>query len=220
MFNSKIGFRRRERMRLPLRCAILIGFCLTSICGATTVVPPEFPTLVNESDYIIHAVVKSVSSSKQPTRTGGKKIITRVELDVVEVVAGQPPEPVVLELLGGRVGDEEMRVEGMPQFHVGDEDILFVRDNGTTICPLYGMMHGRYAIEKSPARGKKQVIRADGAPLRNTAQISAPLLERGDHEVSVSDTRSASATPALEPAEFIRQIKASVKPTARVNRAK
>jgi hypothetical protein len=106
----------------------------------------------------------------------------------------------------------------MPQFKVGDEDILFVRDNGRSICPLYGMMHGRYAIENSSTKGRKEVIRSDGAPLRTTAQISAPLLERDAIEVSRS--QAAAAAPALEPSEFIRQIKASVRPTARLNRAK
>ena len=32
--------------------------------------------------------------------------------------------------MGGRVGDEEMTIQGMPKFDIGHEDILFVRGNG------------------------------------------------------------------------------------------
>ena len=102
----------------------LIFGCMLSL-KATTVVPPEFPTLVNESDYIVHAVTKSVNAEKR-IGPNGIKIFTRVELEVIEVVAGTPPAKIVLELLGGRVGDEVMKIEGMPRFHVGDEDIRFL----------------------------------------------------------------------------------------------
>ena len=200
---------------------ILARFALIALCGAvsaraTTVVPPEFQTLVNDSDYIVHAVTKSVSSEK---RTGphGVQIVTHVELEVIEVVAGTPPAKVTLEMLGGRVGDEELTIDGMPRFHVGDEDILFVSGNGRTICPLYGMMHGRYSVATDPATSRKYVARSDGTPLRDTAQIAAPIAENGATEPT---RRAAAVAAALDPAGFIRQIKAAVRPDARLNRAK
>ena len=183
---------------------------------ATTVVPPEFQTLVNDSDYIVHAVTKSVSAEKR-TSPGGVTIVTHVELELIEVVAGTPPAKIVLELLGGRVGDETLSVEGMPRFHVGDEDILFVSGNGRTICPLYGMMHGRYSVQKDPATARRYVARSDGEPLRTTAQIASPIAEKGTAEPT---RRAAAVAAALEPAEFIRQIRAAVRPDAHLSRAK
>ena len=183
---------------------------------ATTVVPPEFQMLVNDSDYIVHAVTRSVSAEKR-TGTGGVAIVTHVELEVIEVVAGTPPAKIILELLGGRVGNEELSVEGMPRFHVGDEDILFVSGNGRTICPLYGMMHGRYSVQKDPSTARRFVARSDGAPLRATAQIASPIADKGTAEPS---RRAAAVAAALDPAEFIRQIRSAVRPDARLNRAK
>jgi hypothetical protein len=177
---------------------------------ATTVVPPDFSTLVNESDYIIRAVTRSVVAEKRPTAQGSK-IVTRVELEVLEVVAGKAPATVTLEFLGGRVGSETMRVEGMPQFHVGDEDVLFVRDNGTSMCPLYAMMHGRYAVRTEAGTGRRFIMRADGTPLQGTEQISRDLLP-------ASVARQASPATGLAPATFVQQIKASVRPDARFNR--
>src|SRR5262245_31764233 len=183
----------------------LLGLALVCLVAAraTTVVPPEFPTLVNDSDYIIRAVTKNVTAEKRATADGGSKIVTRVEFEVLEVVAGNPPAQVTLEFLGGRVGKEAMKVDGMPQFKVGDEDILFVRDAGTSICPLYGMMHGRYGVQTQAATGRKIMVRSDGTALESVAQISAPLAS-----ASIS---TLAPRPALTPAAFIQQIQASVR---------
>lgn len=180
--------------------------------AATTVLPPEFPRMVSGSDCIVRAVVKNVTSVKK-SRGHGVKIFTEVELQVIEVIAGNPPANLTLELLGGKVGGQELTVEGMPQFHAGDEDILFVSGNGKNISPLYGMMHGRYPILKD-ATGRRYVARSDGEPLRTTAQISTPMGE------SAGDTRSAQATAsALTPEEFIAQIKAAPQPPTPAQRA-
>lgn len=198
----------------PLRIAVLLFslMVIAPVSEATTVVPPEFPKLVSGSDCIVRAVVKNVTSVKKSRAGRSAKIFTEVELTVTEVIAGNPPANLTLELLGGKVGEQELTVEGMPQFHVGDEDILFVSGNGRNISPLYGMMHGRYPILKDAA-GRRYVARSDGEPLRTTAQISTPMAES-------ADTRSAQATAsALTPEDFIAQIKAAPQPPTPAQRA-
>jgi hypothetical protein len=202
------------RAALGRLAPVLAALCLPAILSATTVVPPEFPTLVNDSDYIIRAVTRNVTTLKQPGLHGGR-IFTRVELDIVEVIAGTPPANVVLEFLGGRLGDEQLKIEGMPEFKVGDEDILFVSGNGHTICPLYAMMHGRYPVQADAATGKKFVARADHSPLHSTAEIGTPIAEN-----SAPGLARAAAVAPLDPASFIQQIRATVTPDARLNRAK
>jgi hypothetical protein len=196
---------------------LAVASLVAAVCArATTVVPPEFATLVNESDYVVHAVAKSVSSEKRTGPNGGAKIYTRVEFEVIEVVAGSAPATIALDFLGGRVGSEQMTVEGMPRFQVGDEDILFVSGNGRSICPLYAMMHGRYRVDSTVVSGRKIVTRADGSPLQSTVQIATAMSEAGGNAA----TRAVAASSALEPAEFIRQIRETVRPDAHVNRAK
>jgi hypothetical protein len=177
--------------------------------GATTVEPPEFSNLVNGSDYIVHAITKSVTSEKR-AQTHGVKIVTLVELEIVEVVAGKPPEKVTLQMLGGRVGTEQLTVEGAPRFAVGDEDILFVSGNGRTFCPLYAMMHGRYPVLMNASTGRKYVARNDHSPLVATTDVAKPL---GETVV----TARAVATSALTPADFIREIKANIKLGSRLD---
>jgi hypothetical protein len=185
--------------------------------AATTVTPPEFSALVNESDYIVHAKVSSVLSEKRTASGGAAKIVTIVGLEVIEIVAGAPPKEIKLEMLGGKVGDEELVVAGMPQFTVGDEDILFVRGNGHSISPLYGMMHGRYPIGRDAASGRRFVARENGVPLSDPAEISLPMPKGGAAELL---RRQRSVAEALAPEDFIRRIKAAITPEARLNRAK
>lgn len=210
---TKSGWRSFARGGRRVACAVALA--AATVLRATTVVPPDFTALVNGSDVILHAITRGVESEKR-VGARGVKIVTRVDLEIVEVVAGAAPAHLTLELLGGRVGDERLTVAGMPQFRVGDEDILFVSGNGRTICPLYAMMHGRYAIGHDDATGRRYVMRSDGTPLRSVAQISAPLVERAPAEAE----RRAAVAVALDPAEFIRQIRAAMKPDGRLNREK
>jgi hypothetical protein len=200
----------RARLRVGVQCARAGLMALALLAGAvaadaTSVVPPEFSQLVNDSDYIVRAVVKSVHS--EYARPGSRKIVTFVELDVQETIAGTPPRPLVLRTLGGKVGEDELVLEGAPEFKVGDESIYFVRGNGKQVVPLVAMMHGVYPISRDQA-GRTFVTRSNKVPLRNTAEVSAPMTEG----VGAKAARDKSAVPALTPQQFIQQIRAAVKP--------
>ncbi len=197
--------------------SLVFGLALTApTSNATTVIPPEFAQLVNGSDCIVRAVVKKVSSLKK-TRGHGVKIFTEVELEVVEVIAGSPPAKLTLEMLGGRVGQEELTVQGAPKFQVGDEDILFVNGNGRNVSPLYGMMHGRYPILKEAATGRTYVARSNKVPLHDPAEVSLPMTEGATAELQ---RRALITTGALTPEDFIRQIKGkNTNPVTQAQRA-
>lgn len=191
-----------------------LAWCSTAPVGATTVAPPDFPTLVNDSDYIVQAIVKRVSAEEEPGP--GATIVTHVELQIVQTIAGTPPATVTLELLGGQIGQRRLTVEGMPRFAVGDEDILFVSGNGQTICPLNRMRHGRYPILQDATTGRKYVARADHTPLRSTAEVQQPL---GERRATALPPAAETAT-ALTPEEFIQQIRANIQPGSRLDHAR
>ena len=194
-------FKNSVRLLLPI-CLIMV---LALPAHATTVVPPKFEELVNESDYIVRAVVKSVTSEWRE-KQGQRHIFTFVELEVLEVIHGTPPQPLVLEMLGGQVGDEAMVVQGVPRFEVGQEDILFVRGNGRQFYPLTAAMHGRYPVMRE--KGKPaHVARSNHAALHATAEVALPLTE--ESEVGVKQPMNAN-TPALSPDDFTQQIRAAV----------
>jgi len=218
-FNSMFGqFRYTSRAvwcLMQMRCSKwLIRLCwllgsTATAAHATTVVPPSFTELVNGSDYIVRTVVKSVSSEWRE-QSGHRNIFTRVELEILEVVSGAPPRPLILEMLGGRVGDNEMVVHGVSQFAVGDEDILFVRGNGRQFYPLTAAMHGRYPVVREKS-GRAFVARSNHTPLFDTSDVSLPMEEN----VFSPALRANAATSALTPEEFVKQIRAAVKANGR-----
>lgn len=183
--------------------AVIFG-ALAAGVTATTVMPPEFSELVNGSDYIVRAKVKSVSTEVR-VRNGREKIYTNVELQVLEVVAGSPPSPLVLTMLGGKSGDRELVVEGAPRFVVGNEDVLFVSGNGRALSPLYAMMHGQYPVLHDTAKGRTYMCRSNLVPLLSTAEVSRPM-EEGDPAERLR--RLVNPSKAMTPAQFISSIKA------------
>jgi hypothetical protein len=199
-----VNFMHASGRTLTTGWAWLLVGCgvLVTVLPATTVNPPEFPRLVNGSDYVVRAVVKSVRA-ELTVLPNGRKIYTYVELDVQEVIAGSPPSPLVLRLLGGKVGEDEMLLQGAPKFQVGDESILFVKGNGRMAFPLLGIMHGHYPIRKEAGTNRKYVSRNDGTPLLSTAEVSRPMITG---EVS-SQQLPAREAQALTPDQFAQQIK-------------
>ena len=198
-----------HRMVLWRILAASLAMLFVSTFGfATTVVPPDFPQLVNESDYIVRTVVKSVTSEWR-TNQGQRAIFTLVELDVREVIAGTPPQPLVLQLLGGRIGDQAMTIAGAPRFVVGQEDVLFVSGNGKNISPLFAMMHGRYPVLKDPATGREYMARSNHVPLEDTSEVALPMSEGGAAGIV---SRMKSPAQALSPDQFAQKIKAAVNP--------
>jgi hypothetical protein len=170
---------------------------------ATVVVPPDFADLVNKSDYVVRARVAAVTAEMRSS-PGRSKIFTRVTLEVLETIAGQPPAQPVLEFLGGRVGDEEMTVDGSPRPQVGDEDIFFVSGNGRALCPLYAMGYGIYHVKVDPATKRRYVTREDRRPVRTVAEISQPL---GDGTSSPAGGAAVDAAQALTLEMFTQEIK-------------
>ncbi len=178
---------------------------------ATTVVPPEFVQLVNESDYIVRAVVKSVTVELRVMPSGKRMPFSRVELEVSKIIAGKPPSPLVLEVLGGRSGGRELFITGAPKFEVGDESILFVQGNGSQIFPLVRMAHGLYPIVKEAATGREYVARSDGAPLRGVNEVSRPVHAAEGKAGQPGQASAQAAAQALTPDEFIQQIRSNVR---------
>ncbi len=186
---------------------VLGNFALTARIAATTVTPPEFPELVNQSDYIVRAVVKSVTSDY--ANPGSRKIVSQVELEVKEVIVGKPPSPLVLRVMGGRVGDREMILEGVPKFRAGEEGIYFVQGNGRQIFPLVAMMHGLYPVKRE-AGGREFITRSNAVPLQDTSEVVQPMTEGS---AAMLQRRMRNTGEALTPAQFTQRIREAVKPS-------
>jgi hypothetical protein len=191
-------------LRPCLAAAALLGAAASS--PATTVEPLEFEQLVHRSDYVVRSRVVSIRHELR-TSAGREVPFTLVEIEVREKIAGQPPPTVVLSLLGGRMsGGRELRVEGVPEFTVGDDDILFVEGNGTNFYPLVAVMYGRYPIRFDKRLGREVVARANGVPLSATAEVALPMAEG---RLAQELRRRIRPDDAFTPGEFIQSIRAA-----------
>ncbi len=191
------------RCRFLFWLAACLPLLLSSPARATTVVAPDFNRLVNTADYVVRATVKSVASDwrPDPSHPGKSYIGTRVELEVHEVIKGAPPSPLVLDLVGGSVGGETLRIEGAPRFTPGQQSILFIQGNGRQVIPLVGMRHGHYPLRRDPATGRDLVMRSGGRYLYNEAEVSLP-----ENMGSLLQRRDPRAEP-LTAAEFAARIR-------------
>jgi hypothetical protein len=171
---------------------------------ATSVIAPEFPELVQGSDYIIRGRVIALRNEIQ-MREGREVPFTRVVIAVRELIVGEAPAQVELTMLGGRTSDGgELSVAGAPQFQVGEEDILFVSGNGINFHPLKALMHGRYPVRYDKKLRREYVTRADGVPLAATAEVALPLAEG---KVAELLRRHRNPQDALTPQEFKQSIR-------------
>ncbi len=186
---------------------MLALLALASMSRATTIIAPDFDRMVGESDCIVRAVVKSVTSEwrDNPDRPGHPYIATLVELEVKQVIKGTPPSPLVLDLVGGRIGDKELTIDGAPRFTVGQESILFVKGNGRQIIPLVGMSHGHYPLRHDKLTGHEQVTRSNGQPLYSEKDIGHPAAN------PASPVARDPKSQPLSPDEFAARIRKSPK---------
>src|SRR6188768_1186148 len=129
--------------------ATALALLLVALPGwATTVIQPTFREMVSSADYIVRVEVTSVISGwrANPSKPGERYIGSKIALTVRDVIKGTPPQPLVLDVVGGRVGDDELVIDGAPKLAAGDECILFVRGNGRTFFPVVGLKHGYFPI--------------------------------------------------------------------------
>ncbi len=196
-----------KRCCLPCWLAALVLLALVPAARATTIIAPDFDQMVGSSDYIVRAVVKTVTSEwrDNPSKPGQRYIGTMVELDVKEVIKGTPPSPLVLDLVGGRVGNQVLTVDGAPQFTVGQESILFVKGNGRQIVPLVGMSYGHFPVRRDARTGRDQVMRSNGKLLFSEQELAGP-----EAALSPPPARDPKAQP-LTSADFAARIRKSPK---------
>jgi len=177
---------------------------------ATTVIPPDFTELAKGADYVVRGTVRSLSYVVRQ-HEGRDVPHTLVEVQVAEVIAGTPPEKVVLDVLGGQAPDGHVLVvSGVPQLKVGDEHIFFVSGNGTNFYPLYAVMHGLYPVKYDKTTGRAYVTRANGVPLSATAEVALPLAEGKMAQLLRKQIKASDALSVSEFSQSIRAARATV----------
>lgn len=159
--------------------------------GATSLPNLEARNQVDRAEAIFVARVEAISTL--PT-LDASFAFTHVTFDIEELVKGAvAKDPFVLEMAGGAVGTEEVRVGGAPEFVVGERYLVFAEGNTLVPSPVLGGEQGYFRFAPDPTEtakfllvdGSERVVAAltDGAwsyahrVLDNTGEWASPREE-------------------------------------------
>jgi hypothetical protein len=179
---------------------LIVGLILSvGAARSTTVTPPTFDQLVEQAEVIFQGNVTKVQS-QWVGEGADRHIMSLVTFDVKDAVKGKPGRTYTISMVGGTVDGETMEVADAPKFNVGDEDILFVENNGTQFIPLVGIMHGRFHVRRDDS-GRELVTTNEEEPLDNVARLG--------RETAAAQSPQAALTSASFKAAIRNRLNAS-----------
>lgn len=183
-----------KKLYIPLAIALA---AFDSSVQATTVIPPSFDELVDKAEVIFEGNVTEVKS--QWVGEGAERhIVSYVTFAVKDSLKGESGAKYTLRMFGGEVDGEGMAIADAPKFKVGDEEILFVENNGSQLVPLVGIMHGRFHVRKEAGR---EVMTTDAEEKETTVKSTARIGQANEDSTN---------EPALSAADFKSAIKEKV----------
>ena len=100
-------------------------------------------------------------------------IITTVTLQVEQTLKGSAPRTLSIEVMGGTLGDETLHVSHVPEFKVGDRDVLFLNNAPHAVSPVVGSDQGRFRVITESATGTPRVLTLGFLPVTSTTEIGA-----------------------------------------------
>ena len=186
----------RPPLRLPAAVAVLAVALAGSAIGAQDgAIELSFDDLIQRAPSIVLATVTSRRAEWESYGTS-KLIITKVSLQVEQTLKGSAPRELTIEVLGGTIGEETLHVSHVPEFAVGDRDVLFLNNAPHSVSPLVGSDQGRFRVINESASGTARVVTRGYAPLVAVADIGS------ERERAVS-----SLSSALSVTEFVTQVR-------------
>jgi hypothetical protein len=138
---------QRFRMKRAVWGVGLFSALLWSAASlATAMVRLDLPTLTHTAQLIVRGHVTQMQSRW----TGdGRQIVTDVELEVDESLKGEPARRLVIQQLGGQVGNIGQRVSGLASFERGEEVVVFLQAHGRGSFRVSGLAQGKFKVERS-----------------------------------------------------------------------
>ena len=132
--------------RFLLIMIIFLGSVHTT--HASTVIPMDLMTMVRYSDRIFAGTVTAIEPYWTPSHN---TIITQVTFSHLTYAKGDYLRTsITLNLRGGRVGSDEIIIDGMPQFAVGQRYITFCSNDlgsdANYYLPISGLFQGHFVI--------------------------------------------------------------------------
>jgi hypothetical protein len=145
---------------MPARILLLILLFATS-SYATTVQRLGLEDLVKKSHTI---VLGRVTNSRTYWSSNRKLIFTNYTIQVDESIKGQAGRTVEVTTIGGKIGDVELHVSGMPSFQAGENAVVFI-EQSAGYPTLVGLGQGKFTVTNGEVTNSVGGLSfADGRP--------------------------------------------------------
>jgi hypothetical protein len=136
-----MNHRHRKYVR-PFVC-LLLAIALVVEVRATTIVRMDLNALAHSAEIIVRA-----RCTHTEIRWESQSIWTFDDFDVLETFKGTSSQTLRVRLPGGRVNHLEVKVEGVPQFAIGEEAILFVERTSAGDYGVTSWAQGTFRIHR------------------------------------------------------------------------
>lgn len=147
-------------MRRPPLLHLLpaMALLLALPAGASSALREDLQSLAQGADAVVHGRVLAVTSRWNGDHT---RILTDVDVEVVEALKGEPGPRVRITQPGGEVGGLGQHVAGLAAFRTGEEVVVFLGRRGGTqgAYAVRGLAQGKFRVERG-ARGALAVPEA------------------------------------------------------------
>ena len=184
-------------MRRILAIFVLL-LCGPSL-GATVLVPAEFREIVSGSQIIVYGRIADVHAEWSDDR---RSIDTIVSLEAATYLKGGPGELVTFKVPGGQIGRYRNVMVGAPEFHAGEEAVLFLSARGPSVAHVFGLSQGVFRVRVDSRTGKRLVV----PPVLMAAGDTAQPVTRGalNRRSLPLESFAATVRTAMAPARGAR----------------
>lgn len=126
---------------------VLSSLAFAAPAAATVALRVDVAELASEAVFVVHAEV--VDRYVVQERGAHGEIYTRAVLQVRRYLKGEGPERVVVQQLGGRLGELELRVTGNARLEPGDEVVAFLDvDPERQLAFVVGLAQGVFQVRR------------------------------------------------------------------------
>ena len=125
-----------------MKKALILILLAASFSYATTVQRLGLEEMVKKAHTI---VVGKVGSSRVYWSADRKLILTNYTIQVDESIKGQAAGTVEVTTVGGKIGDLQLMVSGMPSFVTGENAVVFIETSGA-YQTVVGLGQGKFTV--------------------------------------------------------------------------
>lgn len=146
------GYFSKAKAALGLACVAL----LATDALASTHPRRSVAAMLESSHLVFDGTVVSIEHRASDIVVPGDRALPHTfvtfRIDALVKGSSQDGSTITLRFLGGPDGTgRHLTVAGVPQFRVGDRDVLFVNPNDDKLCPIVDWEHGRLRIVRGDA---------------------------------------------------------------------